>query len=122
MELCKCVSHDIAPLEPNSSKANRRKCIELGWGFGFCGDLGIKTSINLFACMSLVQNYFIDRWNLFDFVIVVGSIVDITMNEVSVSRTSTLTGKYTSTGTNTIAHSVLEIISLRSKCPFKGPF
>jgi hypothetical protein len=31
------------------------------------------------------QNYFLDRWNLFDFVVVIGSVVDITMNEVSVS-------------------------------------
>ena len=32
------------------------------------------------------QNYFMDRWNVFDFVIVLGSIVDITMNEVAVSK------------------------------------
>ena len=55
--------------------------------------------MNLFACLSLVQNYFIDRWNLFDFIIVVGSIVDITMNEVSVSNTCLLTDTNTSTAT-----------------------
>lgn len=52
-----------------------------------------------FILFPFLQNYFIDRWNLFDFIIVVGSIVDITMNEVSVSP---FTGKifYTRTFNN----------------------
>lgn len=35
-----------------------------------------------------VQGYFGDPWNVFDFIIVVGSIVDVVLSEVDVSMTT----------------------------------
>lgn len=34
------------------------------------------------------QGYFGDPWNVFDFVIVIGSIVDVVLSEVDVSTTT----------------------------------
>ena len=38
-----------------------------------------------FQCCDCVQNYFGDAWNVFDFIIVLGSYIDIIYTEVSVS-------------------------------------
>ncbi len=35
----------------------------------------------------MTQGYFGDPWNVFDFVIVVGSVVDVVLSEVNVSMT-----------------------------------
>ncbi|KAL9960179.1 hypothetical protein ACROYT_G033596 [Oculina patagonica] len=52
-----------------------------GFNIGFTAVFLLECILKLVAFKP--KNYFIDRWNLFDFIIVVGSIVDITMNEVS---------------------------------------
>lgn len=38
----------------------------------------------LHLSLSLSQGYFGDPWNVFDFVIVVGSIVDVILSEINV--------------------------------------
>lgn len=52
-----------------------------GFNIGFTAVFFLECILKLIAFKP--KNYFIDRWNLFDFIIVVGSIIDITMNEVS---------------------------------------
>ncbi|XP_044182314.1 voltage-dependent L-type calcium channel subunit alpha-1D-like isoform X2 [Acropora millepora] len=52
-----------------------------GFNIGFTAVFLLECILKLVAFKP--KNYFIDRWNLFDFIIVVGSIIDITMNEVS---------------------------------------
>ncbi|XP_048579316.1 muscle calcium channel subunit alpha-1 isoform X2 [Nematostella vectensis] len=52
-----------------------------GFNIGFTSVFLLECILKLFAFKP--KNYFLDRWNLFDFVVVVGSVVDITMNEVS---------------------------------------
>ena len=37
-----------------------------------------------------VQGYFGDPWNVFDFIIVIGSVVDVILSEVDVSMNDTL--------------------------------
>lgn len=39
----------------------------------------------LFVCLFYVQGYFGDPWNVFDFIIVIGSVVDVILSEVDVS-------------------------------------
>lgn len=38
--------------------------------------------------LPLVQGYFGDPWNVFDFIIVIGSVVDVILSEVDVSSYS----------------------------------
>lgn len=38
-----------------------------------------------FVCLLYVQGYFGDPWNVFDFIIVIGSVVDVILSEVDVS-------------------------------------
>lgn len=38
------------------------------------------------ALYLFVQGYFGDPWNVFDFIIVIGSVVDVILSEVDVSR------------------------------------
>lgn len=38
------------------------------------------------ALCLFVQGYFGDPWNVFDFIIVIGSVVDVILSEVDVSR------------------------------------
>lgn len=52
-----------------------------GFNIGFTAVFLLECILKLIAFKP--KNYFMDRWNLFDFIIVVGSIIDITMNEVS---------------------------------------
>lgn len=52
-----------------------------GFNIGFTAVFLLECILKLIAFKP--KNYFVDRWNLFDFIIVVGSIIDITMNEVS---------------------------------------
>ncbi|PFX17210.1 Voltage-dependent calcium channel type D subunit alpha-1 [Stylophora pistillata] len=52
-----------------------------GFNIGFTAVFLLECILKLIAFKP--KNYFTDRWNLFDFIIVVGSIIDITMNEVS---------------------------------------
>ncbi|XP_020894868.2 voltage-dependent L-type calcium channel subunit alpha-1D, partial [Exaiptasia diaphana] len=52
-----------------------------GFNIGFTSVFLLECILKLFAFKP--KNYFLDRWNLFDFVVVIGSVVDITMNEVS---------------------------------------
>lgn len=37
------------------------------------------------SCFSALQGYFGDPWNIFDFVIVIGSVVDVILSEIDVS-------------------------------------
>lgn len=51
--------------------------------------LNVLCSVLFFCCFSVLstptQHYFVDAWNTFDALIVVGSIVDIAITEVNVS-------------------------------------
>lgn len=49
-----------------------------------------RKQLGLFHCLCLLsyaQGYFGDPWNVFDFVIVIGSVVDVILSEVEVSST-----------------------------------
>lgn len=46
-------------------------------------------SLSFLFFFSITQHYFVDAWNTFDALIVVGSIVDIAITEVNVSRQKT---------------------------------
>lgn len=40
----------------------------------------------------LIQNYFGDAWNVFDFIIVLGSFIDIVYSEVNTKQTAGIAG------------------------------
>lgn len=44
-----------------------------------------RSSVFLFSLFFNVQGYFGDPWNVFDFIIVIGSVVDVILSEVDVS-------------------------------------
>lgn len=56
--------------------------------------VNVLCSVLFFCCFSVLstpmQHYFVDAWNTFDALIVVGSIVDIAITEVNVSSPNSL--------------------------------
>ena len=51
----------------------------------------LRSSISIpLTKISLLQNYFGDAWNVFDFIIVLGSFIDIVYSEVNVRRSTVL--------------------------------
>lgn len=56
-----------------------------------CCQLCLPLIVNIVRLFSpLSQGYFGDPWNVFDFLIVIGSIVDVVLSEVDVSRNHSL--------------------------------
>ena len=59
------------------------------FSLSLCLSLSLSPSLSSLSLSATIgQNYFGDAWNVFDFVIVCGSFVDITYSEIHVSHTS----------------------------------
>ena len=54
------------------------------WGIQVQGRLLLDLLMDRLSRTSLLQNYFKDPWNAFDFFIVVGSFVDLAMANINV--------------------------------------